>query len=405
MAVTLMEKGRHAGMWKVRVQPRDKNGARISVPTQYVEGTKKDAEKLERKLLVEAEEAVYDNYDAKKASLSESLERYIKNESELGRWEYATKKDWNYTLKLVKKYFGQTKLRDIDEKGIRWFARKYVADHGVTVSKDATVNRRLQHLRQFFKENSILPNPVPDRALAKFFRKGEFSVKKESYIFSDEEISRIKAEVMLEIDNMKSRPQFWGTKLMILVALCGTGMRPQEIQVLKWSQLIEENSHHVFKISDSWNEKNRHLNGHLKSRPSGESRLTLPLDEDVYRLLMEFHDLQKNILEEKEIIDQTDYIFLNLTDYRLAALGIPIGQQNTNIVLKRIVKLVGIDHDPKDISMYNCRHTVASKVAAIPQMNYPWAASRLGHTVDMFLKTYVHVDQDKNKEMLDLIGK
>ena len=77
MAVTLMEKGRHAGMWKVRVQPRDKNGARISVPTQYVEGTKKDAEKLERKLLVEAEEAVYDNYDAKKASLSESLERYI----------------------------------------------------------------------------------------------------------------------------------------------------------------------------------------------------------------------------------------------------------------------------------------------------------------------------------------
>lgn len=186
MAVTLMEKGRHAGMWKVRVQPRDKNGARISVPTQYVEGTKKDAEKLERKLLVEAEEAVYDNYDAKKASLFESLERYIKNESELGRWEYATKKDWNYTLKLVQKYFGQTKLRDIDEKDIRCFARKYVADHGVTVSKDSTVSRRLQHLRQFFKENSILPNPVPDRALAKFFRKGEFSVKKESYIFSDE---------------------------------------------------------------------------------------------------------------------------------------------------------------------------------------------------------------------------
>lgn len=405
MAITMMEKGRHAGMWKVRVQPRDENGNRISVPAQYLKGTRKEAEKLERKLLVEAEESVYDDYDAKKASLSEALERYIKNESELGRWEFATKKDWNYTLRLVKKYFGKKKLKDIDEQDIRQFARKYVKDHGVTVNKDATVSRRLQHLRQFFKENSIVPNPVPDRALAKFFRKGEFSVKKESYIFTDDEIKRIKAETIAEIEKMEARPQFWGTKLMILVALCGTGMRPQEIQALRWSQLVNEKGHHVFKINDSWNEKNRHLNGHLKSRPSGEVRLTLPLDEDVYQLLRKFHKEQKRILQEKGIEDQTDFVFLNLTDYRLASLGIPIGQQNLNIVLKRIVAKVGINHDPKDISMYNCRHTMATKVASIPGMNYPWAASRLGHSLDMFLKTYVHVDQDRDQQMLDLVGR
>lgn len=37
-------------------------------------------------------------------------------------------------------------------------------------------------------------------------------------------------------------------------------------------------------------------------------------------------------------------------------------------------------------------------------MSYSWAASRLGHTTEMFLKTYVHVAKDKSQAMMDLLN-
>ena len=46
------------------------------------------------------------------------------------------------------------------------------------------------------------------------------------------------------------------------------------------------------------------------------------------------------------------------------------------------------------IKTYNC--------ASIDGMNYSWAASRLGHTLNEFMRTYVHVDNDLNSQMMKL---
>ena len=47
---------------------------------------------------------------------------------------------------------------------------------------------------------------------------------------------------------------FWGSSIAVLIAL-DVGMRPQEIQAVKWSQLVDEGSYKVFDINDAWSEK------------------------------------------------------------------------------------------------------------------------------------------------------
>lgn len=47
----------------------------------------------------------------------------------------------------------------------------------------------------------------------------------------------------------------------------------------------------------------------------------------------------------------------------------------------------------------------ATKLGNTPGMPYPWAANRLGHSVKTFMRTYIHVDEDRNEEMLKLIIK
>ncbi|MCZ3622823.1 site-specific integrase [Lactobacillus mulieris] len=84
--------------------------------------------------------------------------------------------------------------------------------------------------------------------------------------------------------------------------------------------------------------------------------------------------------------------------------GIPLGQANMNTLIKKIAKIIGVNSSASKISMYTCRHTQATKLGNTPGMSYPWAASRLGHTVDMFMKTYVHVDQDRSQTMMDLLA-
>ena len=55
-----------------------------------------------------------------------------------------------------------------------------------------------------------------------------------------------------------------------------TGMRPQEIQTLRYSNITKSEGYWVLKISDSFSEKKNEFNGHLKSRKIGEWRLPPP---------------------------------------------------------------------------------------------------------------------------------
>lgn len=343
-------------------------------------------------------------FNALNQPLVKVLNNYVEEEYTPGRWSLITTyNNWKYTDKLVSRFFGKKKVRDIKEKDIRNFAREYVRSHKTTVVPHSTIARQLQNLRAFFfilQDYGLTKNPVPIKALSKFFRRDEMTLPVKKYVFTNDEISRLKIEIYRQLEN--TGVSHGTTKIAILISL-ETGMRPQEIQGLKWSNLYVNGKYQVFKINNSWNEKEKQFNGHLKSRHKGEFRLTFPLPEPFLQLLEKFHPRQNEFLYEHDLTNKYDLNTLNIKDYRLGAFGYPVVQHSMNDMLKKLCDKIGINSGDLNIGMYTCRHTEATKLGNTPGMSYPWAARRMGHIVKIFMKTYVHVDEDRNAEMSELI--
>ncbi|WP_323702295.1 tyrosine-type recombinase/integrase [Lactobacillus johnsonii] len=162
---------------------------------------------------------------------------------------------------------------------------------------------------------------------------------------------------------------------------------------------------YVFEINDSWSEKNHISNRHLKGRAKRFSRKIFPLSGETLNILNVFRKKQSEFLKGTDQINKNDYILLNLRDSRLAFLGMPIGQASMNLIIKKVAKKVKVNNEDKQISCYNCRHTVASKWANTSGIALSFLAFRLGHSFQQLLKTYVHEDADRSQNMMDLMKK
>lgn len=403
MAISRIRTGKKQGKYRVRIQPiSEETGKVVSIPSQ-VATTRLDATKLERKMWNDYYQGKYS--PKSEVEFAKALTKYCEQENNAGRWNKVTYSTWNYTCRLVDSYFGKIKLRDVNENKIRAFARNYISTHpNAGVSRHSTIDKQLQHLRSYFgllqEEGTVVVNPVPKNALKKFFRIDEFTTSQEKYVFSDDEVNSIKNKVINDLYTLSS--DFWGSRIAILIAL-DVGMRPQEIQAVKWSQIVNDENYMVFEINDAWSEKLGRLNGHLKGRARGISRKTINISPEVLGILKIFYQKQKKLLERKGIINKSDFILLNCRDTRLMKKGIPLGQKSMNDLLKKICQEVHVANGDKQISMYTCRHTVATKLGNTPGMSYPWAAARMGHSLEMFMKTYVHADQNKSQAMMDLM--
>ena len=312
-----------------------------------------------------------------------------------------TYRDWQNSATEFKKYFKNTKIKDVTERLVEQFAHDFVRKHKATVGRATVIDHRLTHMRSFFKElvgKVVKENPVPEQYLDKFFRKSDFSVGKQQYLFTNDELEAIKEQIQLELNNTTIAN--WGTRLALWIDL-ETGMRPGEVQALKFKNLVVEDDYPTFKISDSWSDYAKKFNGALKARPKGYARYCLPISQSLADFVDMYQEEQKNFLNRHNLTNPKGLIFLNLHDYRTCANNIPITQRSMNEMLKKICLKLGISGNGSQLSMYSFRHTLCTKLANKPGMSYPWAAERMGNSLSIFMRVYVKADRDVNRKMMD----
>ena len=191
------------------------------------------------------------------------------------------------------------------------------------------------------------------------------------------------------------------SKLAILIESY-TGMRVGELQALKFKNIVYEDDNWTFKINNSWSDYTKTFTGSLKARPKGYSRTVLPIPSDVVLLLKQYQVKQDKYFKENNIINSSDLIFLNTHDYASATLSEPIRQKSINDMFKIICDQLEIKSNDKRLSLYSFRHTICTRLANTPNMSYPWAAEKMGHSLQMFMNTYVGVDPSINQKMTKL---
>ena len=377
------ENSKYYNQYRIRVQPMV-NGVKIAVPVHY-ETTLRKAKLLEKKLVEEAKQGF--TPAGANQFLSDALEQWVDHQVELDRWSPITEEAWRYTTKMVKYYCSNLRIKNCDEDSMRKFIHDYVNDHDVTVAAHSTADKILQQLRTFFltlEGVSIIQSPVPKKALDYFFRKERQSIVKDKYVLTDEEFRKLKQLIKKDIDRL---PIYSVVSRLALWVEAETGMRPQEIQALRYSNLIRSEEHWVFRIDDSFSEKEGKFNNHLKSRKIGEWRLTPPITDKLRLELLNFKEKQKRFMEEKGITNTKDLIFLTLSDFKLAQENKPISQRTMNDVLKELCKKANVQSDDLPLTCYTLRTTVGTRLARLG--DYSYASNRLGNSLAVYMRYYV----------------
>lgn len=104
----------------MRIQPVDKTtGKTIKIPSVITNGTtRSEAVNLETKLWSKFHDEVKIENQMLDQPLAEAFQKYVDECHDNDRWEDSTYYDWQYTAKLIKKFFGRQKIKDVREADV-----------------------------------------------------------------------------------------------------------------------------------------------------------------------------------------------------------------------------------------------------------------------------------------------
>lgn len=398
-------KGEYKGLWSVRIQPTI-NGKRMSITKRAK--TRLEAQKLEIDLKVKY--AGYKNGLPSITDESNFLDEYTKYvEKKAQSITATTNRSWSYSLTLLNEYLKKKneldiQLKDIDQHFFNDFAHWYIKDHPkASVKKSTVIDVSLAHFRTFFTfllDKAVLNvNPIPRGYLKLFFKQSDFSTGRKWHLFSKDEVDALRKELLKEYEVSTVANSV--SKLALLVDTY-LGLRPEELQVLKFDQLVKYEGSYTFKIDNSWSEKEKKPNGSLKDRPKGAYRYSLPIKNNkIIDLIKEFQIKQKKYLNEYGLKNTSGYIFLNLHNYRSISSNnqLPVTQASLNDMLKAACSKSRIEKQKNSVlALYSLRVYLSSLLGNDNRISNMYACQRMGNTIQVFLSTYVKENRESYKQ-------
>lgn len=272
----------------------------------------------------------------------------------------STKNRYIINHKIIKTYFGDTKIKDIDRTKYQKFITNFAKDHAIisvrklNISIKACVNYAVDDgilTKNFTNQVAISGNSDKDRAV-KYLDLGE-----------------IKRLLQLCLNGLDPR---YTSRYLIIMAIY-TGARLGELSALHWSDIDFKNS--KINIEKSWNQDRKEM-----STPKTKSSIrTIPVNSKVLQ-----------IIEQLKVNNQ-NFVFAN------PQTGYPPTSNAVNKTLRELLNKAGIDNP--SFHFHSLRHSHVAFLLS-KKIDIYAISKRLGHAdISITLKTYAYLlNEFKNEQ-------
>jgi integrase len=196
----------------------------------------------------------------------------------------------------------------------------------------------------------------------------------------------LSAKQMVKLEESERGRRFYP----LWVLLLSTGLRPGEALALRWAD-FEEDTVHVRRVLTRTLKGAYHIVENRAKTPQSLRAVTLP-PSTVEALKVHRQRQVEEMLASGEHYQRKDFMFAT-------ALGAHYDLNNVRTHWKSALKRAGL---PKNIRLYDTRHSHATMLLNEGNVNLAWVAARLGHTsVTTTERVYTRVLPEAHKQMAD----
>lgn len=328
------------GKWQAKVRYYDKDGKRRSKSKAGFK-TKREAQLFANEYELKANDKELGPKST--ITLPNYFEQWYKLYKE-PTLSFKTKLNYEYTLRVLKQYFNDIPLVDIDQRKYQ----KFLNEYGLSRSKETTAKVNMH-------THAAVKVAMYDGIVKKDF------ITHTTLIFDKEKTQKIEylniAEMTKLVNHLTNLldPRYT-SKYMIILAVY-TGMRLGEIQGLQWKNI--NFNFKTITIDHAWSE----LEHKFKDTKNESSRRIIRINNDLLNIL-------KELYTAKGKPDTSNKIFLNQESTVPTSNGV-------NKALRKALKELEIDKP--SFHFHSLRHTHVAYLLA-NQIDLYAISKRLGHS-------------------------
>lgn len=352
------------GTWQARISYKDSAG-KFHQKTKAGFINKRDAAKWAN----EQELFLKDGMDKTKILVTNYFDNWYKVFKQ-PHIEERTILHYQGSSKVIKTYFGNTKIGDLSEESVQKFINAY--GNGETPFNKPhakeTVSKILTHfkgaLRQAVSEGIFRVNPAEKTHIVW----GVQPKSEETKFLGEKDQQRLRNYILKNLD------PYVATYYLILTGL-DTGMRPGELLGLTWDNIdMKKNLIHIVK---TWNPVKNGFGPVKNNKPR-----TVTITPYLVEILKQ--------LKEHQLAD------LAFATER----GVPMSTENLSKMVRKIQRRAGIE---KPVNPHGLRHSHAS-LMLYHGMNVKALSKRLGHqNIQITLNTYAHVIDEMETQQNEIV--